>query len=110
MFKCASIFVFRSCHLWKKKNPLRIKRNLYLFVINTGGFYYMIQSSVVNNLRIGKCYFLRNLGENTSFMVLDKVSEDDFRIKDLLSMETYLFSKLIKYGIGKDFELNEIDC
>ncbi len=70
----------------------------------------MIHSSVINNLRIGKCYFLRNFGEGTSFRILDKVSDDDFRIKDLLSLETYLFSKLIKYGMGKDFELKEIDC
>ncbi len=70
----------------------------------------MIHSSVMNNLRIGKCYFLKNFGENTSFRVLEKISEDDFWIKDLLSLETYPFSKLIKYGMGNDFELNEIDC
>lgn len=69
----------------------------------------MLKETVINNLRVGKCYFLKNYGETTSFMVLTKTEEDDFQIKDLLSLEIYSFSKLISFGRGNDFELKEIE-
>ncbi len=62
----------------------------------------------IDNMRIGKTYFLRNHGEKTSFIVLETEGNDNFRIKDLLSLENYYFSQLIEYGIGEDFELFEI--
>ena len=62
----------------------------------------------IDNMRIGKTYFLRNHGENTSFIVLETEGKDNFRIKDLLSLEIYFFSQLIEYGMGDDFELFEI--
>ncbi len=70
----------------------------------------MLKETVINNLRIGKCYFLKNFGETTSFRVLQKTEEDDFQIKDLLSLEIYSFSKLISFGRGNDFELKEMQC
>lgn len=100
------LFLFGVC----QKKCIHIKRNPHLSVIMQGGMNYMIKSTAINNLRVGKCFFLKNFGETTSFMVLDKTSENDFRIKDLLSLETYLFSKLVTYGTGSDFELSEIDC
>ena len=62
----------------------------------------------LDNMRIGKSYFLRNHGETTRFIILETVGRDDFMIKDLLSLEAYLFGGLIQYGIGVDFELYEI--
>ncbi len=62
----------------------------------------------IDNMRIGKRYFLNNHGEKTSFLVLEAEGRNNFRIKDLLTMETYLFNELIRYGIGEDFELFEI--
>ena len=62
-----------------------------------------------DNLRVGKCYFLQNHGERTSFMVLESFSTNDFKIKDLLSLEIYAFSGLVRYGIGPDFDLREIE-
>ena len=70
----------------------------------------MLKETVINNLRVGKCYFLKNFGETTSFRVLQKTEEDDFQIKDLLSLEIYSFSKLISFGRGNDFELKEMGC
>ena len=67
-------------------------------------------SMSINNLKVGQCYFIKNHGESTSFMVLEMVGEEDFRIKDLLSLEVYQLSDLLKYGRGNDFELNELDC
>ena len=62
----------------------------------------------VDNMRIGKSYFLKNHGEKTSFLILETEGRNDFKIKDHLSLEIYLFGELIQYGIGEDFELYEI--
>ena len=63
----------------------------------------------IDNIKVGKCYFLRNYGETTSFNVLEAL-ENDFRIKDLLTLELYNFNELIKYGKGPDFDLFELAC
>ena len=62
----------------------------------------------LDNMRVGKNYFLKNHGEKTSFTVLETAGINDYRIKDLLTLETYLFGQLIQYGIGEDFELYEL--
>jgi len=69
-----------------------------------------IGSMSIDNLRVGKCYYLKNHGDATSFLVLEVVDERDFKIKDLLTLEVYQLSDLLKYGIGNDFRLNEMDC
>ena len=61
-----------------------------------------------DNMRIGKRYFLRNHGETTSFLVMEPEGTKDFKIKDLISHDMYLFGDLIRFGRGKDFELYEI--
>jgi len=61
-----------------------------------------------DNMRVGKKYFIKNHGETTSFSVLETLGRNDFRIKDLMSLEVYSFGTLIEYGIGRDFELYEI--
>jgi len=67
-------------------------------------------SMSLTNLRVGKCYFIQNYGETTSFMVLEAHAKDDFKIKDLLTMEIYPLSHLTRYGMGNDFEIRELDC
>lgn len=62
----------------------------------------------IDNLRIGLRYHLKNYGENTDFEVLEKTAENDFKVKDLHTLETYHFQDLIRYGIAKDYELEEI--
>jgi hypothetical protein len=61
-----------------------------------------------DNMRVGKNYFIRNHGETTRFLVLETEGSNDFRIKDLLTLDLYLFGDLIRYGIGADFELYEL--
>lgn len=62
-----------------------------------------------NNLRVGKKYYVRNFGEISEFMILEPCPGNDFRVKDLLTLETYLLSHLTRYGIGKDFEMRELE-
>jgi hypothetical protein len=66
------------------------------------------KSMSVDTMRVGKSYHIQNLGEHTSFTVLASMGENDFRIKDLLTLEVYEFQELIKYGLGDDYELYEI--
>lgn len=63
----------------------------------------------LDNLRVGKNYFLKNFGETTSFMVLEASGERDFIVKDLLTLEIYRLSQLIRFGMGEDFDLRELD-
>jgi hypothetical protein len=62
-----------------------------------------------NNLRVGKCYYIQNFGETTSFMVLEVLSNNDFKIKDLLTLEIYNLRNLTRYGKGSDFTLLELE-
>ena len=43
------------------------------------------------------------------FAAMETSAVNDYRVKDLLTMETYLLSTLTRYGIGKDFEMRELE-
>ena len=61
-----------------------------------------------DNLRVGKRYRLINYGDVSEFEVLE-VLEDDFLLKDLLSLDTYHLSKLVEYGTSEDFDIEKLD-
>lgn len=62
----------------------------------------------IDNLRVGLRYHLKNYGEVVDFEVMEKTAENDFKLKDIHTLETYHFQDLIRYGIAKDYELEEI--
>lgn len=61
-----------------------------------------------DNLRRGKKYRLKNYGETFDFQVLDMPEDNTYKVKDLLTLDVYLLDELIKYGKGKDFDLEEL--
>lgn len=61
-----------------------------------------------DTLRVGKRYIIRNYGETNKVEVLERTSEGDFVVKDLLTLEKYKISEIIKYGRSKDFDLQEL--
>ena len=61
-----------------------------------------------DNLRVGKQYRVTNYGDVSEFEVLEVLEEDDFIVKDLLSLDVYHFSKLVEYGTSDDFDIEEI--
>lgn len=61
-----------------------------------------------SSMRVGKKYRLINYGEKSEFTLIEVIGRNDYRLKDLFSMEDYLMSELIQYGKGEDFELREI--
>jgi len=60
-------------------------------------------------LRTGKKYRLVNFGEQHEFVIENILSNGDFRVKDLLTLERYHLKELIRYGMGKDFLLEALE-
>ena len=60
-------------------------------------------------LRTGKKYRLINFGEEHEFIIENILSNGDFKVKDLLTLERYHLKELIKYGKGKDFLLEALE-
>ncbi|MFT2011066.1 hypothetical protein ACMA1I_20520 [Pontibacter sp. 13R65] len=61
----------------------------------------------LDNLRIGKKYSLKNYGEVFDFQVIAMPEENVYQVKDLHTLDKYLLEDLLKYGKGKDFDLQE---
>ena len=62
----------------------------------------------VDNLRKGKKYRLTNYGEQFEFQVLEMPEEETYVLKDLHTLEVYHLHDLVKYGKGRDFDLEEL--
>jgi len=60
-------------------------------------------------LRTGKKYRLVNFGERHEFIIESVLANGDFKVKDLLTLERYYLKELIRYGKGKDFDLEELE-
>ncbi|MFK7953222.1 MAG: hypothetical protein AB8B73_10280 [Ekhidna sp.] len=61
-----------------------------------------------SSMRVGKKYRLINYGEKSEFTLVEVISRNDYKLKDLFSLEFYLMSDLTRFGKGDDFELREI--
>lgn len=59
-------------------------------------------------LRAGKKYKLINYGERFDFTIEEILSNGDFKIKDIHTLEVGQLIDLYKYGKGKDFEIREL--
>ena len=62
----------------------------------------------MDNLRRGKKYRLTNYGESFEFQVVEMPEEGAYKVKDLNTLDIYLLHDLVKYGKGKDFDLDEL--
>ncbi len=59
-------------------------------------------------LRVGKKYSLVNFGERYEF-VIERILINDFKVKDLHTLERFLLKDVLKFGTGKDFEIRELE-
>jgi hypothetical protein len=59
-------------------------------------------------LRVGKKYRLVNLDDTYEFEIERILSNGDFKVKDIHTLERYLLKDTIKFGRGKDFEIREL--
>ncbi|MBD8487256.1 hypothetical protein IFO69_00710 [Echinicola sp. CAU 1574] len=62
----------------------------------------------LDNLRVGRLYYLVNYGEKRQLEVLAKLGRDNFQVKDLDTLEIYEMEELLQWGIGKDYDLDEL--
>jgi hypothetical protein len=61
----------------------------------------------LDNLRVGRVYRLINMGEVRRLEVLSRISGENFRVKDLDTLEIYTLYELLQWGRGKDYDLEE---
>ena len=61
-----------------------------------------------NAMRVGLKYRLINFGDVYEFEVIKSLESDNFKLKDLTTLETYKLHDLVAFGRGKDFEIREI--
>ncbi|MCS5489541.1 hypothetical protein [Algoriphagus limi] len=62
----------------------------------------------LDNLRVGRKYLFVNQGEVRYLEIMARLSGDNFKVKDLETLEYYTMEELLRWGKGKDYELEEI--
>lgn len=62
----------------------------------------------LDNLRVGRSYKMVNYGEERQFTVLSRLSGRNFKVKDLATLEIYEIEELLRWGIGPDYDLDEV--
>ncbi|SHO60160.1 MULTISPECIES: hypothetical protein [Algoriphagus] len=62
----------------------------------------------LDNLRVGRRYLLVNQGEVRKLEIMSRLSGDNFKVKDLETLEYYTIEELLRWGKGKDYELDEL--
>ena len=62
-----------------------------------------------DTLRVGHLYEITNHGETVRFVLLEIHSISKYIVKDVTTLEKFNLFDLVKYGIGKDYDLFEIE-
>lgn len=62
----------------------------------------------LDNLRVGRAYRLVNYGEERKLKVLEKLSATNFRVKDMDTLEQYELDELLRWGKGRDYDIDEL--
>lgn len=60
-------------------------------------------------MRVGKRYKLINFSENSEFSLIEVVGRNDYKLRDIHTLEYYMMGDLTRFGKGEDFELREIN-
>lgn len=63
----------------------------------------------LDTLRVGHRYRMKNYGEVREFEILRRISDTNYEVRDGLTRETFEIEDLVRYGRGKDYDLDEID-
>ena len=61
-----------------------------------------------DTMRVGKKYRIKNYGDVYEFQILKRLSDKNYLLKDLHTLETYEIDDLIRWGRGADFDIDEL--
>ena len=62
-----------------------------------------------DTLRVGHTYRIRNYDDVRDFKVVRRLADKNFVIQDLATLEKMELEDLVRYGKGKDYDLDEIN-
>ncbi len=62
----------------------------------------------LDNIRVGRVYRLVNYGEIRYLQAMERIGRENFKVKDLDTLELYDLEELLQWGIGKDYDLDEV--
>lgn len=62
-----------------------------------------------SSLRVGEKYKLINYSDTYEFKVKEKLSENNFVLKDIHTLEEYELEDLVRYGKSDNFYLYELE-
>lgn len=62
-----------------------------------------------DGLRVGQTYRLTNYGDTREFKVMKRLSDRNYLVKDKISLEQYELQELVRYGTGRDYDLDQIN-
>jgi hypothetical protein len=60
-------------------------------------------------LRVGKKYRLVNFSDQYEFVIEEILGGENFKLKDIHTLEKMTMMDLVKFGKGKDFEIRELN-
>ena len=69
---------------------------------------YFRMPLAIDNIRVGRVYRLVNYGEIRFLEVMERTGRENFKVKDLDTLEFYELEELLRWGKGKDYDLDEI--
>ncbi len=62
----------------------------------------------LDNIRVGRVYKFVNYGEVRMLEVVERTGRENFQVKDLDTLEFYTLEELLRYGKGKDYDIEEV--
>ena len=62
----------------------------------------------IDNIRVGRVYKLINYGEIRFLEAMERTGRENFKMKDLATLEYYEIEELLRWGRGKDYDLDEV--
>ena len=60
-------------------------------------------------LRVGKKYRLVNFRDKYEFVIEEILGGENFKLKDIHTLEKMTMKDLVRFGKGRDFEIRELN-
>ncbi len=61
-----------------------------------------------DTLRVGKRYRIKNYGDVYEFEILKRLSDLNYLLKDIHTLETFELDEVVRWGRSADFDIDEL--